>query len=422
MSYRLECARCGRPQVTCYCAHVPHLPTRSRVLVLQHPRERGKAVGTAHMASLCLPHSQVAVGVDFSASAAVQAWLHDPAYPPVLLYPGPDAVDLNEAPPPHPVTLVVVDGTWHQARSLVRKNPVLRALPRYAFRPPRPSEYRIRREPREDYVSTIEALALALGALEGEPERFERMLAPFRAMVEKQLQFAAHSPGPRRRKQRRLASRAPSRLPALLAEPNLVCVVGEANAWPHDRALGRPPHPHELVHWVALRLDDGAAFEAVLAPRRPLSRSPMVHAGLSEHALRQGMSVESLGERWRAFVRPADVFCSWGTYATGLLEAEGISLSGAPLEASDAAEACAASERHVDIRKVIGDVRRNRPGSLEQLVEDLSLPHVPRGQGRGGARLGMLAVVTELLSRATRGDAESLARLCQQSEPVAAAG
>jgi hypothetical protein len=271
-------------------------------------------------------------------------------------------------------------------------------------------------------VSTIEALALALGALEGEPERFERMLAPFRAMVEKQLAYAANSPGPRRRKQRRRASDAPSRLPAELAAPSLVCVVGEANAWPHDRALGRPPYPHELVHWVALRLDDGAAFEAVLSPRRPLSRSPMVHAGLSELALRQGISVESLRDRWRAFVRPGDVFCSWGTYATGLLKAEGLSLSGAPISAERAAAESALDDRHVDIRKVIGDVRRGRPGSLEQLVEELGLPHVPRGLGRGGARLGMLAAVTELLSRATRGDAESLAKLCQHSEPTAACG
>ena len=34
------------------------------------------------------------------------------------------------------VTLVVLDGTWHHARSLFRENPWLDALPKYAFSPP----------------------------------------------------------------------------------------------------------------------------------------------------------------------------------------------------------------------------------------------------------------------------------------------
>ena len=32
--------RCRRPEVVCYCAQLPRLPTRTHVLVLQHPRER----------------------------------------------------------------------------------------------------------------------------------------------------------------------------------------------------------------------------------------------------------------------------------------------------------------------------------------------------------------------------------------------
>jgi DTW domain-containing protein YfiP len=222
MSSRLECLRCGRPQVTCYCAHLPTLETRSRVLVLQHPREEDKAIGTARMASLCLPQSKVAVGVDFSAAREVQTWLGDARFPAALLYPTEGAIDLAEAPPAHPVTLVVIDGTWHQARALLRKNPQLLKLPRYAFRPERPSEYRIRREPRADYVSTIEALALALGALEGDAARFEALLVPFRAMVDKQLTYAVLSPRGRHRLRRRNLASTPACLPPWLSEPNLV--------------------------------------------------------------------------------------------------------------------------------------------------------------------------------------------------------
>src|SRR5204863_4222267 len=117
-----------------------------------------------------------------------------------LLYPGPGARDILREPPAHPVTLVVVDGTWSQAKTVVRDNPILRALPRYAFATPEPSQYRIRREPRAEYVSTIEALMYVLGVLEGQPERFRALLEPLRTMVDNQLACQAAAPAHARRK------------------------------------------------------------------------------------------------------------------------------------------------------------------------------------------------------------------------------
>jgi DTW domain-containing protein YfiP len=175
------------PVAYCWCPHLVSLPTRTRVVLLQHPRERGLAIGTAHMASLCLPNAELHVGTTWGDSPALARALSDPARPAVLLYPGEGAVDLLTHPPDGPVTLVVVDGTWSTARKVVARNPVLSSLPRYAFSPPAPGEYRIRREPTATCVSTLEALVYALGALERDPERFRAMLAPFRAMIDAQL-------------------------------------------------------------------------------------------------------------------------------------------------------------------------------------------------------------------------------------------
>src|SRR5690606_19385964 len=125
---------------------------------LQHPRERDMPIGTARMASLCLPAAELHVGIRWDERSPLAAELRDPARPAILLYPGPGARDILAEPPAGPVTLVVVDGTWSQAKTLVRDNPILHALPRYAFATPEPSHYRIRREPRAEYCSTIEAL------------------------------------------------------------------------------------------------------------------------------------------------------------------------------------------------------------------------------------------------------------------------
>ncbi|MGV8228503.1 DTW domain-containing protein, partial [Pseudomonas aeruginosa] len=36
---RIRCERCARPASHCLCALIPSLPSRTRVLVLQHPSE-----------------------------------------------------------------------------------------------------------------------------------------------------------------------------------------------------------------------------------------------------------------------------------------------------------------------------------------------------------------------------------------------
>lgn len=374
--------RCRRPEVACYCAHVTPLDTRTRVLVLQHPREHEKAVNTARIAELALTNAAIEVGFDFSERPAVRALLSDPTRPAVLLYPAPDARDLEREPPSGPVTLVVIDGTWHQARSLMRANPWLSTLPRYAFRPEAPSEYRIRREPRPEYVSTIEALACALGLLEGDRARFEALLAPFRAMVETQLAYAARSPGGRKRLRRRHDVTAPARLPPLLTERELVCVVGEANAWPYDRTLGKPRYPHELVHWLAYRVSDGACLELFVRPRAPLAASPITHSRLSADALAQGISVEALLTRFREFGGARPVICAWGPYGPSLYARE----LGAPFE------------RFIDVRKTVGDYLKRQPGSLEALVAERALGWETLGCGRGGERLGMLVAATRWLA------------------------
>ena len=199
---RAVCSRCRRAQSVCYCKHLTSIPTRTRIAFLQHTRERGVAIGTARMASLCLPNSELHVGVDWVGSPALARVLGDPERPPALLFPGDDAIDITRDPPIGPITLVVVDGTWRQVKKVVRSNPPLAALPRYAFVPRAPSEYRIRHEPKVTYVSTIEALVHVLGVLEGEPERFEALLTPFRAMVDAQLEYVARAPNYRRRPMR----------------------------------------------------------------------------------------------------------------------------------------------------------------------------------------------------------------------------
>ena len=382
---RTTCLSCRRPTTVCYCRHVTRIETTTRVVLLQHPRERDVPIGTARMASLCLQGSELFVGLRWPGSAEVARALSDPARPAALLYPGDGAIDVARHPPSGPVTLVVVDGTWSQTRRVVRDNPVLAALPRYAFTPAAPSEYRIRREPDEACVSTIEALAHVLGVLEGDPERFRALLQPFRAMVDAQLACELRfRDAPSRHARRPRAAPSPPRVPAQLLERagELVCVAGEANAWPYGSPERDSGCDDELVHWVARRLRTGETFDMVLAPRHPLSKGTPLHVDLPAEALAGGSTLESLRARWSAFVREQDVLCFWGHYATALFAATGATV---PAE-------------RVDLRHVARVYARGKVGTLEDFVARIgAAPQPPAGQGRANRRLGQLAAIAQHL-------------------------
>jgi DTW domain-containing protein len=379
---RAVCARCRRPEKVCYCAHIAPIPTATRVVLLQHPRERDVPIGTARMASLCLPNSELHVGIDWSHSSELARALSDPARPAALLYPGDaqvPAIDVFTSPPKGPVTLVVIDGTWSLARKVVRENPRLRALPRFAFTPPAPSEYRIRREPHETYVSTIEALVYVLGALEGDAARFLPMLAPFRAMVDTQLRCAETLRGARVRHNKPKA--IGPRVPLLFRERagDLVCVVGEANAWPYRSSERGDGHPDELVQWVAYRPATGETFDLIARPRYPLAPSTPRHIRLGEDELMAGVTLQALHEAWRAFVNDTDVVCSWGRYATRIFAASGGYLP----------------KMRVDLRQVGRQLLKGKVGTIEEFLRQIAAtPSADLARGRAGQRAAQIHAVT----------------------------
>jgi len=351
------------------------------VIVVQHPRERGMPIGTAHMARLCLPNAELHVGVCVREMPGLLRALADDSRPIGLLYPDAKARDIIADPPPGPVTLVVVDGTWAHARTLVRDNPELSSLPRYAFRPPAPSEYRIRKEPNEEYVSTIESLALVLGALEGDPDKFKALLVPFRAMVDTQI-ACSQSLGKRAtvRRPRTVTQRASPT--EVLRDRGLVCVVGEANTWPHDTPQRQVPgYRSELVHWLAIRVATGERFAAVVRPAGPLAPRTAEIAGLAPEAIAAGLSGAELATAFASFLRPGELVGAWGPHVLELYAG----MTGAPLP--DA----------VDLRQLASAVERGRVGKLEDYASATGPISPPLGQGRGGRRLAEVVAALERL-------------------------
>ena len=104
--------------------------------------------------------------------------------------------------------IVLLDGTWSQAKALWWRNAWMLKCQRVILGPKQPSRYgHLRKEPRRDGLSTIEAAGLMLAALEKRPDiaatlnaSFERMLARYR---EVQREMPDLAPKPKKRDFRR---------------------------------------------------------------------------------------------------------------------------------------------------------------------------------------------------------------------------
>lgn len=382
---REMCWRCRRPMRVCYCAAVRPIETRTRVVILQHPRESDVPINTARIAELALSSSSLHVGLDFSGDRGLRAALSNPEAPAVLLYPSDDAKDLALEPPPGPVTLVVIDGTWWQASKLFKLNPFLHSLPRYGLAPSEESRYRIRKEPAAHCLSTIEALEAALSVLEDRPDGIPELLRPFDTMVETQLEFVAREHRPRHRRSVEARVR-PLVAPLLSERPEaLVIGYGEANAWPYGTGGGGPT---EVVHWAAIRPATGERFEAYVAPTAELAPSFELHSRLVATRIRAGEGRADFAARLGAFLKPDDVLASWGFYATELLRAEGVPLP-----------------QRLDLREAAIHALGRRVGQLEDYVSAFgATPQLPWAAGRTGTRLAAIEALAERLRGARRDD------------------
>lgn len=149
------------------------MPTRTRFVFLMHPKEyKYEKAGTGRLTHLCLPNSEIQMGIEFDQHPAVQALLRDPTNCPVLLYPGENARNLSEGElqpaelGPRQLVVLFLDATWSCARKMLKLSPSLQRLPRIMFTPTSLSRYVIKQQPQDGCLSTLEATHELLLALE----------------------------------------------------------------------------------------------------------------------------------------------------------------------------------------------------------------------------------------------------------------
>ena len=139
-----RCPCCNLLLPLCICAHLRLEPASIHVVLLRHPNEALRASGTGFLALRCL-------GAELLQVDQVEARLAQGFAPPAALLFPPDGEECfkeialgNPAPSVDMAafmavqTLIVPDGSWSEARRMVRRDPLLRTLPRVTLAPCEP--------------------------------------------------------------------------------------------------------------------------------------------------------------------------------------------------------------------------------------------------------------------------------------------
>lgn len=316
--FRIRCYGCYRPIEQCICASLPVIANQTEVLILQHRREQFHPFNTARLLRRSLANS--AYLVDHKDRVAESLALKPGA---ALLYPGSEAELLSVTSSAlQPSQLVVVDGTWHQAKTFVRDIPVLRDLPRYRLAPSEPSKYRIRLEPNEQALSTLEAVVAALQILEPQTQGFDQLLAAFAQMVDRQ-----HAHPKLEGARRYLLSRGRTfrNVPlAFLKHPEQIVVAyGESSEGGRETSH----HAPQPIYWVAERLVSGERFACVIESGARLSDTFLAHLELPREHFADAIPLAAARDRWSSFLRPNDQVAVYHPGAARLMQQLGVTRS-----------------------------------------------------------------------------------------------
>ncbi|MBV9828917.1 MAG: DTW domain-containing protein [Alphaproteobacteria bacterium] len=182
----------------------PIAPAANRLflLILQHPQEVREARATAVLTVATLRRAQLVTGLSWPNLAKALGRPADPrrwgvlylgSTRPAALAPDRELLVLERngeaVADPAPVLrglegVVLLDGTWSQAKTLWWRNSWLLKLQRIVLNPARPSQLGVvRREPRRDALSTIEAAALLLRHVEAQSGPADALTAAFEQLL-----------------------------------------------------------------------------------------------------------------------------------------------------------------------------------------------------------------------------------------------
>lgn len=150
-----RCQRCRLRKEHCLCAEITRAQCEVDICVLRHSLEAkrssntGRLVGRSLQGATLVDYANPLQPLDFEQLVPENTW---------LLYPTLGA----KVPEKLPKRLIVLDGSWSQARKMAQRIAPLRSLPCLALPPPTQALPRMRKGAKPEQMSTAESVIAAL--------------------------------------------------------------------------------------------------------------------------------------------------------------------------------------------------------------------------------------------------------------------
>lgn len=164
-TYREICLKCRRPNTNCFCKDIKPFDTRVHFVILMHPKEdRRQRTGTGRLAHLALQNSELIVGLDFTHNKRVNEIINDTDFQSFILYPNEKSLNISHSnayqhiSEQKQIAVFLIDSTWRCSNKMMKLSSNLAKLPTISFDFKKESQFKIKRQPKEYCLSTIEAI------------------------------------------------------------------------------------------------------------------------------------------------------------------------------------------------------------------------------------------------------------------------
>ncbi len=204
MNYRKMCYLCNRPENLCLCSFIKPISTKTKFVILMHPKEfKSIKNNTGRLTHMSLKNSDLFVGINFTNHDKINSLINNPKNYCVVLYPSKQSICLNEEKlnlQSRELVIFIIDATWDSSKPMLRLSENISKLPKISFTQGKVSEYKFKRQPFVEALSTIESTLSILEILKvhGVEELSEKALCeflnPFKELVKCQMKFINTKP------------------------------------------------------------------------------------------------------------------------------------------------------------------------------------------------------------------------------------
>ncbi len=185
------CNACQKAKSACICHFIHPIECDIPIIILQHPSEVKKAIGTARIVDLALPNAKIFIGENFTNHEAFNQYIDESDHAFSLIYLNDQATPLKEKETRQDspkMGFIFIDGTWKKTVKMYHLSRNLQQFPCAQLDISSKSSYRIRKTTKKQGLSTVEAVFHTLSHWGGDSEKYTNLLSAFNKMIDFQIE------------------------------------------------------------------------------------------------------------------------------------------------------------------------------------------------------------------------------------------